>query len=360
MTEAGIPRIGMSVRRPGSARSFPRGIGDTIRVSLTGDPLEEVRVGYEILKSMELAFHGVTHHFVPDLRPGGYRRHVRIAQEIEERTRQIKQPLTVAIMGCEVNGPGRSGRCRRRPGGRERGGADFPRRAGRPQGPRRRDDRGLMDEIESMTIKVEEEQMIDRYTMPKMREIWSEENKFRKWLEVEIAACEAWASLGKIPREALAKIKRKAGFDIKRINEIEKETAHDLIAFLTSVAEKVGRESRFIHMGMTSYDVEDTARAMQMRDAADLDHQGYRRGHQDHQAARQGRENTVMMGRTHGVHAEPITFGLKLLVWVAEMERNVLSGCGRARETLRSARSPARSALMRRSIPGLKNMSVRS
>src|SRR3989338_3524518 len=112
--------------------------------------------------------------------------------------------------------------------------------------------------------------MIDRYTMPKMREIWSEENKFRKWLEVEIAACEAWANLGKIPREALSKIKRKANFDVKRINEIEKETAHDLIAFLTSVAEKVGRESRYIHLGLTSYDIEDTARSIQMREAADL------------------------------------------------------------------------------------------
>src|SRR3989344_6373844 len=112
--------------------------------------------------------------------------------------------------------------------------------------------------------------MIDRYTLPKMREIWSEENKFRKWLEVELAACEAWGSLGRIPREALARIKRKASFSVELINQIEKETAHYLIAFLTSVAETVGPESRFIHLGMTSYDVEDTARPMQMRDAADL------------------------------------------------------------------------------------------
>lgn len=165
--------------------------------------------------------------------------------------------------------------------------------------------------------------MIERYTLPKMREIWSEENKFRNWLEVEIAACEAWGSLGKIPRESLAKIKRKANFDINRINEIEKETNHDLIAFLTSVAEKVGPDSRFIHMGMTSYDVEDTARSMQMRDAADLIIKDIdevikivkRRAKED--------KDTIMMGRTHGVHAEPITFGLKLLVWVAEMERNL-------------------------------------
>jgi adenylosuccinate lyase len=175
--------------------------------------------------------------------------------------------------------------------------------------------------------------MIDRYTLPKMREIWSEENKFRKWLEVEIAACEAWASLGKIPKDALAKIKRKASFDVARINEIEKETAHDLIAFLTSVAEKVGPESRFIHIGMTSYDVEDTARCMQMRDSANLIIKDIeevikivkRRAKED--------KDTIMMGRTHGVHAEPITFGLKLLVWVAEMERNLIR-IRNARETV--------------------------
>ncbi|MDD5593214.1 MAG: adenylosuccinate lyase [Candidatus Margulisbacteria bacterium] len=166
--------------------------------------------------------------------------------------------------------------------------------------------------------------MIDRYTLPKMREIWSEENKFRKWLEVEIAACEAWASLGKIPREALAKIKRKASFDIGRINEIEKETAHDLIAFLTSVAEKVGPESRFIHMGMTSYDVEDTARSMQMRDAADLIIKDIEEVIKIIKRRAKEEKDTIMMGRTHGVHAEPVTFGLKLLVWAAEMERNLV------------------------------------
>lgn len=165
--------------------------------------------------------------------------------------------------------------------------------------------------------------MIDRYTLPKMREIWSEENKFSKWLEVEIAACEAWASLGKIPKEALAKIKRKASFSIERINEIEKETAHDLIAFLTSVAEKVGPESRFIHMGMTSYDVEDTARSMQMRDSAELIIKDIEEAVKIVKRRAKEEKNTIMMGRTHGVHAEPITFGLKLLVWAAELERNL-------------------------------------
>jgi len=165
--------------------------------------------------------------------------------------------------------------------------------------------------------------MIDRYTLPKMREIWSEENKFRKWLEVELAACEAWASLGKIPREALVKIKRRANFDLKRISEIEKETQHDLIAFLTSVAEKVGKESRYIHMGMTSYDVEDTARGLQMREAAELIMKDIEELIKVLKRRAKEEKYTLMMGRTHGVHAEPITFGLKLLVWVAEMERNL-------------------------------------
>ncbi|MFA5114077.1 MAG: adenylosuccinate lyase [Candidatus Margulisiibacteriota bacterium] len=164
--------------------------------------------------------------------------------------------------------------------------------------------------------------MIERYTLPKMREIWSEENKFRKWLEVEIAACEAWSSLGKIPREALAKIKRRAAFDVNRINEIEKETQHDLIAFLTSVAEKVGRDSRYIHLGLTSYDIEDTARSIQLREAADLIIKDVDEVLKILKRRAKEEKNTVMMGRTHGVHAEPITFGLKLLVWVAEMERN--------------------------------------
>ncbi|OGB89120.1 adenylosuccinate lyase [candidate division WOR-1 bacterium RIFCSPHIGHO2_01_FULL_53_15] len=175
--------------------------------------------------------------------------------------------------------------------------------------------------------------MIDRYTLPKMREIWSEENKFRKWLEVELAACEAWGSLGRIPREALARIKRKASFSVERINQIEKETAHDLIAFLTSVAETVGPESRFIHLGMTSYDVEDTARSMQMRDAADLIIKDIEEVIKIVKRRAKEEKDTIMMGRTHGVHAEPITFGLKLLVWVAEMERNLVR-MRNARETI--------------------------
>jgi adenylosuccinate lyase len=175
--------------------------------------------------------------------------------------------------------------------------------------------------------------MIDRYTLPKMREIWSEENKFRKWLEVELAACEAWAGLGKIPKEALAKIKRKAAFDIKRINEIEKETAHDLIAFLTSVAEKIGPESRYVHLGMTSYDVEDTARSLQLCEAADIILKDIEEVIRIIKRRAKEEKNTLMMGRTHGVHAEPITFGLKMLVWLAEMQRN-FERLQHARETI--------------------------
>ncbi|MCX5726106.1 MAG: adenylosuccinate lyase [Candidatus Saganbacteria bacterium] len=165
--------------------------------------------------------------------------------------------------------------------------------------------------------------MIERYTLPKMREIWSENAKCRRWLEVELAVCEGWAKLGKIPEEALRKIKNKAKFSALRAKEIEKEVGHDFIAFLTSVAENVGKESRFIHMGLTSYDVEDTALALRMRESAKIISQDIvdlirilRKRAKEH-------KDTIMMGRSHGVHAEPITFGLKLAVWIAEMERNL-------------------------------------
>jgi len=164
--------------------------------------------------------------------------------------------------------------------------------------------------------------MIDRYTLPKMKEIWSEEHKFRTWLEVEIAACEAWEKLGKIPAAALRKIKSKSNFSIRRINEIEKTVDHDVIAFLTNVAEYVGAESRFIHMGLTSSDVVDTSLSLVMRDAADV----IIRDVEDfikilRNMAKKYKE-AAMMGRTHGVHAEPMTLGLKFALWMKEMERN--------------------------------------
>jgi len=164
--------------------------------------------------------------------------------------------------------------------------------------------------------------VIDRYTLPKMKEIWSEEHKFSTWLEVEIAACEAWARLGKIPASSLKKIKASAKFSIKRINEIEKTVDHDVIAFLTSVAESVGPDSRFIHMGLTSSDVVDTSLSLVMRDAADIilkDVDGFIKILK--KQAKKYR-TTVMMGRSHGVHAEPMTFGLKFALWLKEMERN--------------------------------------
>ncbi len=164
--------------------------------------------------------------------------------------------------------------------------------------------------------------MIERYTLPEMGRIWSEENKFRKMLDVEILACEARAELGEIPREAVAKIKDRAGFDLKRIQEIEEEVHHDIIAFLTAVAERVGEESRYVHLGLTSYDVVDTALSLRMREASDLILQGLKELAEILKGKVREYENTVMVGRSHGIHAEPITFGLKLALWWKEVERN--------------------------------------
>lgn len=165
--------------------------------------------------------------------------------------------------------------------------------------------------------------MIDRYTLPKMKELWSEEKKFRTWLEVEIAVCEAWNKLDKVPSSALRKIKDKADFSIARVNEIEKTVDHDVIAFLTAVSEKVGPDSRFIHLGMTSSDLGDTALSMLMRDAADLIIKDIEDLIKILGKKAKGYKDTIMMGRTHGVHAEPMTFGLKLALWMVEMQRNL-------------------------------------
>ncbi|MEE8638765.1 MAG: adenylosuccinate lyase [Candidatus Margulisiibacteriota bacterium] len=164
--------------------------------------------------------------------------------------------------------------------------------------------------------------MIDRYTLPKMREIWSEEHKFNTWLEVEIAACEAWARMGKIPQASLKKIKSKANFSIKRINEIEKTVDHDVIAFLSSVAENVGPDGRFVHMGLTSSDVVDTSLSLIMRDTADVIIKDIDDFLKILKKMAGKYKNVVMMGRSHGVHAEPMTFGLKFALWMKEMERN--------------------------------------
>lgn len=164
--------------------------------------------------------------------------------------------------------------------------------------------------------------MISRYTRPEMGAIWSDDSKFRTWLEVEIAVCEAQAELGLIPKEVVPDIIAKAKFDIKRISEIEEEVKHDVIAFLTNVAENVGENSRYVHLGMTSSDVIDTALALQLRRASlilekDLD---------DLHAAildqARKHKHTVMVGRSHGIHAEPITLGFKLAVWLEEVRRH--------------------------------------
>lgn len=176
--------------------------------------------------------------------------------------------------------------------------------------------------------------MIERYTRPEMARIWTLENKYRKWLDVEKAVCEVLAEQGAIPHEALKDIREKAGFDVARITQIEEETHHDVIAFLTSVAEHVGPASRYIHEGLTSSDVLDTAMAVLLTEASDLllaDLDALtavlkRRAYEY--------KDTVMIGRSHGIHAEPVTFGLKFALWYSEMMRN--------RERLLSARESVR------------------
>jgi adenylosuccinate lyase len=175
--------------------------------------------------------------------------------------------------------------------------------------------------------------MIDRYTRPEMGLIWSEQSQFQKWLEVEILAAEALAQLGKVPKAAVARIKKKARFKLDRIRQIEKEVRHETIAFLSAVAEHVGDDARFLHVGMTSSDVMDTALALQLKEAASLliaDVRELMRALR-RQAFRYKR--VPMIGRTHGVHAEPITFGLKLALWHDEMRRH-LSRLERAAEEI--------------------------
>lgn len=164
--------------------------------------------------------------------------------------------------------------------------------------------------------------MIERYTLPEMGDLWTDENKFRTWLQVEIAVCEAQAELGKIPADAVATIKAKANFDVKRILEIEAEVKHDVIAFLTNVNEYVGEAGRYIHLGMTSSDVLDTAIALQMVSSLDILLPQLENLIQAIRYQAQQHRQTVMVGRSHGIHAEPITLGFKLAGWLAEMMRH--------------------------------------
>lgn len=164
--------------------------------------------------------------------------------------------------------------------------------------------------------------LIERYTLPEMGEIWTDAYKFKTWLQVEIAVCEAQGELGYIPTEAVAAIKAKANFDPQRILEIEAEVRHDVIAFLTNVNEYVGDAGRYIHLGMTSSDVLDTALALQLVKSLEIILQQVEELSQAIRYQAQQHRYTVMVGRSHGIHAEPITFGFKLAGWLAEVLRN--------------------------------------
>ncbi|WP_332691891.1 adenylosuccinate lyase [Halalkalibacter lacteus] len=165
--------------------------------------------------------------------------------------------------------------------------------------------------------------MIERYTRPEMGAIWTEENRFQAWLEVEIVACEAWAELGDIPKEDVEKIRENASFDINRINEIELETRHDVVAFTRAVSETLGEERKWVHYGLTSTDVVDTALSYILKQANEILLADIERFIDILKEKAVEYKYTVMMGRTHGVHAEPTTFGLKLALWYEEMKRNL-------------------------------------
>ena len=163
--------------------------------------------------------------------------------------------------------------------------------------------------------------MIPRYSLPRMSKIWSDENKFQKMLDIELLACEAMARLGKIPAKELKKIKSKARFDIKRIEKIEQETRHDVTAFLHNIAEHIGSSSRFVHQGLTSSDVLDTALSIMMKDSAVIIIEDLKRLREVLRTQAKKYKYTIMAGRSHGVHAEPTTFGLKLSLYFDEINR---------------------------------------
>ncbi len=165
--------------------------------------------------------------------------------------------------------------------------------------------------------------MIPRYSRPEMTRIWDPENKFKIWLEIELAAAEGWAQLGRIPPGVVQKIRQKAKFDPERIDEIERVVKHDVIAFLTNVAESVGPDSRFLHLGLTSSDVLDTCFSVQLREASEILLEDLKGVLQVLEKKARDYKMTPMIGRSHGIHAEPMTFGLKVASWYAEMERNL-------------------------------------
>jgi len=176
--------------------------------------------------------------------------------------------------------------------------------------------------------------MIPRYTHPEMGRIWTEQRRYESWLRVEVAAAEAMAEVGMVPVEAARDLRERGAFDMARIEEIEQTTQHDVIAFTTAVAEKVGPSARWLHFGLTSSDVVDTAQALQMVEACDLILVNLRALAAAIDVRAQEHRHTPMIGRTHGVHAEPMTFGLKMAIWYAEVQRDIVR-VERARETVR-------------------------
>ena len=163
--------------------------------------------------------------------------------------------------------------------------------------------------------------MIERYARPRMKRVWSDENKYDKWLLIELAACEAWAEAGVIPADDMRKL-RGATYDMERLSEILRVTKHDMTAFLGSITERLGPEGRWLHLGLTTSDVWDTATSLQLAEAADVLDDGIARCIETLANRAREHKDTLMMGRTHGVHAEPVTFGLKLALWWDEMRRN--------------------------------------
>ena len=164
--------------------------------------------------------------------------------------------------------------------------------------------------------------MIERYTLPRMQAIWSDAHRFEVWIRIEMLVLEAWGELGVVPKEDIERIRANLRFSPERMKEIEKTTKHDVIAFLTSLSENLGRESRFLHFGLTSSDVLDTANAVLLRESADLLLEDIDRVLEVIRRRAWEHRYTLMVGRTHGVHAEPTTFGLKLATWYTEMQRN--------------------------------------
>lgn len=165
--------------------------------------------------------------------------------------------------------------------------------------------------------------MIERYSRKVMSDIWTEESQFQAWLDVELAACWAWSELGHIPKEDVDKLYETATFDLQRIKEIEKETRHDVVAFTRSVSESLGEEKKWVHYGLTSTDVVDTAQGVRLKRANEILREGIQRLVDALAEKAKEHKNTVMIGRTHGVHAEPTTFGLKCALWYSEMNRNL-------------------------------------